>query len=86
MKNLDLAHHLLDEQYKLVGLSFEQVKEMPWDEFLKYKMTLDQQKEWTAWAINYVRQKKRWSKKMAQREVAMLDFQYGLSLIYDRAN
>ena len=80
MTHLDIATHLLNEQYKLVGLTFEQVKAMPHEEFLTYKMTLDQQKEWTAFAVDYLRKKKRWSKYLAQREIAMLDFQYGLSL------
>jgi hypothetical protein len=51
------------------------------DEFTAYKMTLEQQKEWSAWAVEFAVKKKRWSKKLAQREVAMLDFQHGLSLI-----
>jgi hypothetical protein len=80
MTYTDIAVYLLNEQYKLVGLTLEQVKEMPHEEFLTYKMTLDQQKEWTAFAIDYLRKKKRWSKYLAQREIAMLDFQYGLSL------
>jgi hypothetical protein len=80
MTYTDIAVYLLNEQYKLVGLTLEQVKEMPHDEFLTYKMTLDQQKEWTAFAVDYLRKKKRWSKYLAQKEIAMLDFQYGLSL------
>jgi len=80
MTYTDIATYLLNEQYKLVGLTCEQVQAMPHDEFLTYKMTLDQQKEWTAFAVDYLRKKKRWSKIFAQHEVAMLDFQYGLSL------
>jgi hypothetical protein len=76
----DIAIHLLNEQYKLVGLTFEQVKTMPWDDFLAYKITLQQQTEWKEWAVTYLRKKKRWTKKLAQKEVAMLDFQYGISL------
>jgi hypothetical protein len=76
----DIAIYLLNEQYKLVDLTFEQVQAMPWEEFLTYKINTQQQTEWKEWAVAYLRKKKRWTKKLAQKEVAMLDFQYGLSL------
>ena len=81
MNNEELAIILLDKQYSIVGLSFDEVVKMEWDDFLTYKMTIEQQKEWSDWAVDFARKKKRWSKKFAQREVAMLDFQHGLSLI-----
>jgi hypothetical protein len=81
MTTKELAITLLDKQYSLVGLSFDEVCKMERDEFTAYKMTLEQQKEWSAWAVEFAVKKKRWSKKLAQREVAMLDFQHGLSLI-----
>lgn len=81
MTNKELAIILLDKQYSIVGLTFGEVVEMEWEHFLTYKMTLEQQKEWSEWAVDLARKKKRWSKKLAQREVAMLDFQHGLSLI-----
>ena len=81
MTNKELAIILLDKQYQIVGLSFDKVVEMEWEHFLTYKMTIEQQKEWSEWAVDFARKKKRWSKKLAQKEVAMLDFQHGLSLI-----
>lgn len=81
MNNEELAITLLDKQYSLVGLSFDQVSNMSQDEFLTYKMTLEQQENWMEWAIDFVRKKKRWNKKLAEKEVRLLDFQHGLSLI-----
>lgn len=80
MTHKDIAIHLLNEQYKLVGLTFEKVEAMSQDEFLNYTITLQQQTEWKEWAVAYLRKKKRWAKAYAQKEVAMLDFAYGLSL------
>jgi hypothetical protein len=79
--NKELAIILLDKQYSIVGLSFEQACNMEREEFIAYKMTLEQQQEWSAWAVDFAAKKKRWSKKLARKEVAMLDFQHGLSLI-----
>jgi hypothetical protein len=79
--NKELAIILLDKQYSLVGLSFEEACNMDRNEFIAYKMTLEQQQEWSEWAVDFAVKKKRWSKKLAKKEVAMLDFQHGLSLI-----
>jgi hypothetical protein len=81
MTNKELAIILLDKQYSIVGLSFEEACNMEREEFIKYKMTLEQQREWSEWAVDFAVKKKRWSKKLAKKEVAMLDFQHGLSLI-----
>jgi hypothetical protein len=79
--NKELAIILLDKQYSIVGLSFEEACQMEREEFITYKMTLEQQREWSKWAVDFAAKKKRWSKKLARKEVAMLDFQHGLSLI-----
>jgi hypothetical protein len=79
--NKELAIILLDKQFSIVGLSFEQACNMDREEFIRYKMTLEQQREWSEWAVDFAAKKKRWSKKLAKKEVAMLDFQHGLSLI-----
>ncbi len=81
MTNKELAIILLDKQYSLVGLSFDEVCKMEREQFLAYKMTIEQQKEWSVWAVEFAAKKKRWSKTLAQKEVAMLDFQHGLSLV-----
>jgi hypothetical protein len=81
MTNKELAIILLDKQYSLVGLSFDEACNMTREEFIEYKMTLEQQREWSEWAVDFAAKKKRWSKKLAKKEVAMLDFQHGLSLI-----
>jgi hypothetical protein len=81
MTNKELAIILLDKQYSLVGLSFDEACNMDRNEFITYKMTLEQQREWSEWAVDFAAKKKRWSKKLAKKEVAMLDFQHGLSLI-----
>ena len=80
MTNEELATHLLDEQYKIVGLSIEQVKEMTWEEFMNYNITTEQYQEWHKQSVDLIRKKKRWNKARAEKEVRWLDFQYGLKL------
>ena len=80
MTNEELATHLLEEQYKIVGLSIEQVKEMTWEEFMNYTITTEQYQEWHKQSVDLIRKKKRWNKAMAEKEVRWLDFQHGLKL------
>ena len=47
MTNKELAIILLDKQYSIVGLSFEEACNMEREEFIAYKMTLEQQREWS---------------------------------------
>jgi hypothetical protein len=43
-------------------------------------MTQDQNDEWRKWGVEYLRKKKRWTKKMAEREMAMIDLYCGLKV------
>jgi hypothetical protein len=81
MKKQELGKYLLSEQYKLIGKTFDEVAAMSRDEFLSHKITMEQSMEWSKWAVAELR-KRRFSKKLAEREIAWMDLQYGLSLIY----
>jgi hypothetical protein len=78
--NEELAVHLLTEQFKLVGLTIEQVKEMPREQFLTYQLTPEQHAKWHKESVDFVRKKKRWNKALAEKEVRWLDFQFGLNI------
>ena len=47
--------------------------------FQQYTMTESQRQEWVDWGIKYLK-KKRFSKKMAEREMAYLDLYCGLKV------
>ena len=46
--------------------------------YQQWTMTEDQRKEWIDWGIQYFRKKKRWNKKIAEREMAFIDLYCGL--------
>lgn len=46
--------------------------------YLQWTMTEDQRKEWIDWGVAYFRKKKRWNKKLAEREMAFIDLYCGL--------
>lgn len=47
--------------------------------YLEWTMTEDQNKEWRDWAVAYLK-KKRFYKKIAEKEIAMLDLYCGLKI------
>ena len=86
MTNQQLAIYLLNEQYKHVGLTFEQITKLTPEQFENLSITEAQYLEWYTWALQFVMKRKRWNKKYAQSEIAMLDFYAGIRVNYDRTN
>jgi hypothetical protein len=76
----DLVRTLIDQMFIIAGheLRYDDVVGRKDNWFQQYTMTEAQRTEWKEWGISYIRKKKRWSKKLAEREMAFLDLYCGL--------
>jgi hypothetical protein len=76
----DLVKTLIDQMFIIAGheLRYDDVVGRKDNWFQQYTMTETQRNEWKEWGISYIRKKKRWSKKLAEREMAFLDLYCGL--------
>ena len=76
----DLIKTLIDQMFIIAGheLRYDDVIGRKDNWFQQYTMTETQRDEWKEWGISYIRKKKRWSKKLAEREMAFLDLYCGL--------
>jgi hypothetical protein len=76
----DLTKTLIDQMFIIAGheLRYDDVIGRKDNWFQQYTMTEAQRDEWKEWGISYIRKKKRWSKKLAEREMAFLDLYCGL--------
>jgi hypothetical protein len=76
----DLVKTLIDQMFIIAGheLRYDDVVGRKDNWFQQYTMTEAQRDEWKEWGISYIRKKKRWSKKLAEREMAFLDLYCGL--------
>jgi len=76
----DLLKILIDQMFIIAGheLRYDDVVGRKDNWFQQYTMTEAQRNEWKEWGISYIRKKKRWSKKLAEREMAFLDLYCGL--------
>jgi hypothetical protein len=79
-RNDDLIKTLIDQMFIIAGheLRYDDVVGRKDNWFQQYTMTETQRDEWKEWGISYIRKKKRWSKKLAEREMAFLDLYCGL--------
>jgi hypothetical protein len=79
----DLIKTLIDQMFIIAGyeLRYDDVIGRKDNWFQQYTMTEAQRDEWKEWGISYIRKKKRWSKKLAEREMAFLDLYCGLKTI-----
>ena len=81
-KQQEISKNLIDKMFGLAGhsLRYEDVIGRQDDWFTQYTMTQDQNDKWRKWGTEYLRKKKRWTKKMAEREMAMIDLYCGLKV------
>jgi hypothetical protein len=79
-RNNNLIQILIDQMVIIAGhkVSYDDIIGRKDDWYCQWTMTDDQRKEWIDWGIAYIRKKKRWSKKLAEREMAFIDLYCGL--------
>ena len=81
-KTIQIAKELINKMFEISGhdMTYEDVIGRQDNWFHQYTMTGDQNNEWQKWGIEYLQKKKRWTKKMAEREMAMVDLYCGLKI------
>ena len=84
-----LLKELIDKMFEIAGhdLKFEDVEGRKDNWYQQYTMTEAQNEEWRKWGTELITKKRRWGKKIADREMRMLDLYCGLKISdskYDR--
>jgi hypothetical protein len=85
MNETQILKTLIDKMFEIAGhpLKFEDVEGRTDNWFQQHTMTESQNKEWRDWGIKFLNKKRRWPKKMAEREMIMLDLYCGLKTVTD---
>jgi hypothetical protein len=83
MNSTQILKELIDKMFEIAGhnVKYEDVvgREDEW--YYQWTMTESQNKEWRDWGIKFLTKKRRWPKKMAEREMTMLDLYCGLKTV-----
>mgnify|MGYP000312202963 CR=1 FL=1 len=73
----------INKMFEIAGhlVTYQDIKDRKDDWFTKWTMTEAQRDEWKEWCFNYLKKnKKAWTKRLVEREVAMFDLCYGLKI------
>ena len=81
-KERQLLKELIDKMFEIAGhnLKFEDVEGRKDNWFQQYTMTETQNEEWREWGTKLLAKKRRYGKKLADREMRMLDLYCGLKI------
>jgi hypothetical protein len=82
MKQYDkIIKEIIDQMFIIAGheLRYDDVVGRKDNWFQQYTMTEAQNKEWRDWGVKYLK-KKRYFKKIAEREMAFIDLYCGLKI------
>jgi hypothetical protein len=81
-KERQLLKELIDKMFEVAGhnLKFEDVEGRTDNWFQQYTMTETQNEEWKEWGTKLLAKKRRYGKKLADREMRMLDLYCGLKI------
>ena len=81
-KNKLILKELIDKMFEMAGhdLKFEDVEGRKDNWFQQYTMTEAQNEEWREWGTGFIAKKRRFGKKLADREMRMLDLYCGLKI------
>jgi hypothetical protein len=80
----NVAEDLINQMFIIAGhpeVSYNDIlgREDAW--YTEWTMTEAQRDEWKEWCFNYLKKnKKAWTKRLVEREVAMFDLCYGLKI------
>jgi hypothetical protein len=79
---LNIGKDIIDQMFIIAGhdLRYDDIVSRKDEWFQEYTMTEVQNKEWKNWGVNYLRKKKRYNKKIAEREMAWIDLFCGLKI------
>jgi hypothetical protein len=87
-KNKLILKELIDKMFEIAGhpLKFEDVEGRTDNWFQQHTMTEAQNEEWRDWGIKLIMKKRRYNKKLADREMRMLDLYCGLKISDSKYN
>ena len=82
-RKINIAKAIIDQMFIIAGypeVGYDDVVGRKDEWYLQWTMTEAQRQEWIAWGIKYLK-KKRYYKKIAEREMAFIDLYCGLKTV-----
>jgi len=80
--NQIIMETLINKMFEISGnnVTFKDIKDRKDEWYSEYTMTDDECVEWMRWGTEYLRKTLKITKRMAEREIAMVNLSYGLKI------
>lgn len=81
-RQINIVKDIIDNMFIIAGypeVGYDDIINRTDDWYCQWAMTDDQRTEWKKWGVEYLRKKRRWSKKTAEREMDFIDLYCGLT-------
>lgn len=74
---------LINKMFEISGhsITFEDIKDRKDDWYCEYEMTQEDCTEWMIWGAEYLKKSLKITKRMAEREMASFNLNYGLKIV-----
>ena len=81
--NQIIIETLINKMFEISGHSirFEDIKDRKDEWYTEYTMTEDECTEWIIWGSEYLKKTLKITKRMAEREMASFNLNYGLKIV-----
>lgn len=81
-KNQQAVIDLINKMFEIAGhqVTYDDIKDRKDQWFQQWTMTVEQDNEWTEWGKEYLHKTFKLNKKLAEREMAMINLMWGLKL------
>ncbi len=75
-----LVIDLINKMFEYAGhnVTYDDIKDREDDWYTEWTMTMDQNREWMEWGRNEMKKRLKWSNKIAEQEMAMINLMWGL--------
>ena len=80
-EKIDIAIiNLINQMFIIAGhpVTYDDIKDRQDQWFTEWTMTMEQNKKWQLWGIEYLRKNLKLNKKVAEHEMAMINLMWGL--------
>ena len=74
------VRELINKMFEIAGhdVTYDNIKDRKDDWYTQWTMTISQNEQWKEWGIQEISKRFRYTKKFAEREMAMLSLMWGL--------
>lgn len=71
---------VINKMFEIAGydVTYEDIKDRKDDWYTQWTMTMEQSNQWKEWGVEEIRKRFRYSKKWAEKEMAMINLMWGL--------